>query len=363
MTLPGKIGRGQEPRPELRRGEGAAEPESRHLRGRVPGAARLVGLRQVHAAQLHRRPARHHRRPDLHQGQERHLVRAEGTRHRHGVPVLRALSADDAWREPLVSAEERRRMPKAEIEERVARAAKILQIEPLLARKPARSRAASASASPSAGRWCAMPTCSCSTSRSPTSTPSCAPTCGSRSRSCTKLGNTMIYVTHDQIEAMTLADRIAIMKGGKIQQLATPHEIYNRPRNLYVAGFIGSPRSTITAPLRSAKCGFRLINILSPQPTAHSRRYSGSDPNMWYAARRRTASRSTPKPTSKSLNRWAPTPWFGRCWRAVNSGSASMARASLPVVTGSGLASIRRGPQCSMPHRSCGSDPIHFHEG
>ena len=51
----------------------------------------------------------------------------------------------------------------------------------------------------------------------------------------------MIYVTHDQIEAMTLADRIAIMKGGLIQQLADPHTIYTKPVNRYVAGFIGSP--------------------------------------------------------------------------------------------------------------------------
>jgi multiple sugar transport system ATP-binding protein len=56
-----------------------------------------------------------------------------------------------------------------------------------------------------------------------------------------ELGNTMIYVTHDQVEALTLADRIAVMKGGVIQQLATPHEIYHRPVNLFVAGFIGSP--------------------------------------------------------------------------------------------------------------------------
>ena len=56
-----------------------------------------------------------------------------------------------------------------------------------------------------------------------------------------RLGNTMIYVTHDQVEAMTLADRIAIMKNGRIMQLAPPHEVYSRPANLYVAGFIGSP--------------------------------------------------------------------------------------------------------------------------
>jgi len=56
-----------------------------------------------------------------------------------------------------------------------------------------------------------------------------------------RLENTMIYVTHDQIEALTLADRIAVMKGGIIQQLADPRTIYNKPSNLFVAGFIGSP--------------------------------------------------------------------------------------------------------------------------
>ena len=56
-----------------------------------------------------------------------------------------------------------------------------------------------------------------------------------------QLKNTMIYVTHDQIEALTLADRIAIMKSGVIQQLDDPISIYNKPKNLFVAGFIGSP--------------------------------------------------------------------------------------------------------------------------
>lgn len=56
-----------------------------------------------------------------------------------------------------------------------------------------------------------------------------------------RLGNTMVYVTHDQIEALTLADRIAIMRGGIIQQLDDPMTIYNKPTNLFVAGFIGSP--------------------------------------------------------------------------------------------------------------------------
>jgi multiple sugar transport system ATP-binding protein len=56
-----------------------------------------------------------------------------------------------------------------------------------------------------------------------------------------RLGTTIVYVTHDQIEAMTLADRIAVMKDGIIQQLGSPDEIYNDPANQFVAGFMGSP--------------------------------------------------------------------------------------------------------------------------
>jgi multiple sugar transport system ATP-binding protein len=56
-----------------------------------------------------------------------------------------------------------------------------------------------------------------------------------------RLGATMIYVTHDQVEAMTMGDRICVMKDGIIQQVAAPLELYQRPANLFVAGFIGSP--------------------------------------------------------------------------------------------------------------------------
>jgi multiple sugar transport system ATP-binding protein len=57
----------------------------------------------------------------------------------------------------------------------------------------------------------------------------------------TRLSSTMIYVTHDQVEAMTMGDRITVMKDGRIQQVAEPLEIYHNPANVYVAGFIGSP--------------------------------------------------------------------------------------------------------------------------
>jgi multiple sugar transport system ATP-binding protein len=61
------------------------------------------------------------------------------------------------------------------------------------------------------------------------------------SRIQNRLETTMVYVTHDQTEAMTLGNRVAVMRGGVIQQVATPEELYQRPANLFVAGFIGSP--------------------------------------------------------------------------------------------------------------------------
>ncbi len=55
------------------------------------------------------------------------------------------------------------------------------------------------------------------------------------------LGRTFVYVTHDQLEAMTMSDRIAVMEGGELRQFAPPREVYDRPANLFVAGFIGTP--------------------------------------------------------------------------------------------------------------------------
>ncbi|HZH07986.1 MAG TPA: ATP-binding cassette domain-containing protein, partial [Lautropia sp.] len=57
-----------------------------------------------------------------------------------------------------------------------------------------------------------------------------------------QLGTTMIYVTHDQVEAMTLADRIVVLAQGRIEQIGSPLDLYERPDNLFVAGFIGSPK-------------------------------------------------------------------------------------------------------------------------
>jgi len=60
-----------------------------------------------------------------------------------------------------------------------------------------------------------------------------------------QLGNNMIYVTHDQVEAMTMADRIVVLSDGKIEQIGSPLELYNKPKNVFVAGFIGSPKMNL----------------------------------------------------------------------------------------------------------------------
>jgi multiple sugar transport system ATP-binding protein len=76
------------------------------------------------------------------------------------------------------------------------------------------------------------------------------------------LGSTFIYVTHDQVEAMTMGDRIAVLHDGLLQQVASPREIYDQPANMYVAGFIGSPKMNfvpVTLQSQTAKAsGFEL---------------------------------------------------------------------------------------------------------
>src|SRR6266571_3901995 len=80
-----------------------------------------------------------------------------------------------------------------------------------------------------------------------------------------RLGTTFIYVTHDQVEAMTMGDRIAVMKDGVLQQVAPPREIYDQPVNMYVAGFIGSPRMNflpVTISDHKAKASGLELNLL-----------------------------------------------------------------------------------------------------
>lgn len=135
-----------------------------------------------------------------------------------------------------------RKFPKSEIDRRVKEAAKILGIEHLLDRKPKalsggeRQRVALGRAIVREPKVFLMD--------EPLSNLDAKLRVQMRAEIIKlhrKLQTTFIYVTHDQMEAMTMGDRIVVMNKGEIQQIASPSEIYNRPSNIFVAGFIGSP--------------------------------------------------------------------------------------------------------------------------
>jgi multiple sugar transport system ATP-binding protein len=132
--------------------------------------------------------------------------------------------------------------PKKEVAARVERAAKMLHLEPLLRRRPSelsggqRQRVAIGRA--------LVRNCDVFLFDEPLSNLDAKLRNELRieiKKLHQEIGNTMIYVTHDQVEALTLADRIAVMNSGVVQQFATPRDIYHKPMNMFVAGFIGSP--------------------------------------------------------------------------------------------------------------------------
>ncbi len=138
---------------------------------------------------------------------------------------------------------ELRKTPKDEIDKRVHEAAKILEIEHLLDRKP---KALSGGQRQRVALGRAMV-------RNPAVFLLDEPLSNLDAKLRTsmrteiiklhkKLATTFIYVTHDQTEAMTMGDRIVVMKDGVIQQVDTPQNLYDMPCNMFVAGFIGSPR-------------------------------------------------------------------------------------------------------------------------
>jgi multiple sugar transport system ATP-binding protein len=76
-----------------------------------------------------------------------------------------------------------------------------------------------------------------------------------------QLGKTMIYVTHDQVEAMTMADKIVVLNAGNIEQVGSPMELYKSPKNLFVAGFIGSPKMNLVEGAPATKLGAKTIGF------------------------------------------------------------------------------------------------------
>jgi multiple sugar transport system ATP-binding protein len=76
-----------------------------------------------------------------------------------------------------------------------------------------------------------------------------------------QLRTTMVYVTHDQVEAMTMADKIVVLNAGNIEQVGSPMELYKAPKNLFVAGFIGSPKMNLVAGETAARHGAATIGV------------------------------------------------------------------------------------------------------
>jgi multiple sugar transport system ATP-binding protein len=157
---------------------------------------------------------------------------------------------------------ENTKMPRAEIDERVRKAAELLQITDYLARKPKalsggqRQRVAIGRAivrDPKAFLF-----------DEPLSNLDAELRVVMRkelSALHAKIGGTMIYVTHDQVEAMTLADKIVVLQKGVVEQVGAPLELYNRPCNAFVAGFIGSPRMNLFQGQAVRAAGGLAINI------------------------------------------------------------------------------------------------------
>ena len=135
-----------------------------------------------------------------------------------------------------------RKAPKSEIEQRVREAARVLDLEPLLKRKP-RALSGGQRQRVAMGRAIVRQPAAFLMDE-PLSNLDAKLRVQMRaeiSKLQRDLGVTTIYVTHDQVEAMTMGDRVAVMRRGELQQVAPPQELYDRPLNLFVGGFIGSP--------------------------------------------------------------------------------------------------------------------------
>jgi len=158
------------------------------------------------------------------------------------------------------------RIPKPEIQKRVQHAAEILRIEPLLKRKPRqlsggqRQRVAIGRAIVREPRIFLFD--------EPLSNLDAELRVQMRveiAKLHNDLGNTMIYVTHDQVEAMTMADKIVVLNAGIIEQVGAPLELYNKPRNKFVAGFLGSPKMNFVEGTVLSLEGGATVNVSSSQ--------------------------------------------------------------------------------------------------
>jgi multiple sugar transport system ATP-binding protein len=154
-----------------------------------------------------------------------------------------------------------KKMPKEEIDKRVQNAAQVLGLEPFLKRKP-RALSGGQRQRVAMGRAIVREP-SAFLMDEPLSNLDAKLRVQMRAEIAklqSDLGTTTVYVTHDQVEAMTMGDRVAVMRKGELQQVASPQELYDRPLNLFVGGFIGSPSmNLVEATLERADGGLTAV--------------------------------------------------------------------------------------------------------
>ncbi len=172
-------------------------------------------------------------------------------------------------------------MPKADIKVRVAEAAKILELEPLLDRKPKALSGGQRQRVAMGRAIVRQPQVFCMDE--PLSNLDAKLRVSTRSQIAAlqrRLGTTTVYVTHDQVEAMTMGDRVAVLKDGLLQQIDAPRALYDNPVNTFVAAFIGAPgMNLLDAPVVD---GHALLGDLRlPAPGTGARVVVGVRPESW----------------------------------------------------------------------------------
>ncbi|WP_227997764.1 ABC transporter ATP-binding protein [Nocardia australiensis] len=174
-------------------------------------------------------------------------------------------------------------MNKADTEIRVREAAKMLELEQLLDRKPAKLSGGQRQRVAMGRAIVRRPQVFCMDE--PLSNLDAKLRVSTRSQIATlqkRLGTTTVYVTHDQVEAMTMGDRVAVLRDGKLQQIAAPRELYDNPVNTFVAGFIGSPgMNLLDAPVRDGVAVLGDLRIRLPHSVQTDRVVVGVRPESW----------------------------------------------------------------------------------
>ncbi|MFI8568239.1 ABC transporter ATP-binding protein [Rhodococcus sp. NPDC078407] len=173
-------------------------------------------------------------------------------------------------------------MSKSDTAARVVEAARMLELEPLLGRKPGKLSGGQRQRVAMGRAIVRQPKVFCMDE--PLSNLDAKLRVSTRAQIAglqRRLGTTTVYVTHDQVEAMTMGDRVAVLLDGTLQQIAAPRELYDNPVNTFVAGFIGSPgMNLVDAPVRDGAAVLGELRIPVPS-SARERVVVGVRPESW----------------------------------------------------------------------------------